>query len=155
MERYRYDEDTAFSLADDAATVARITRTTSANDLRAKKFGDWTALEVIGHVADMAEVFAERVRRMASEDRPHLVSVDQDKVHAERRNNERDPMDLSKRLLDAHGEIVRILMDASKRARIGIHDEMGEVDAAHIAGYQAKHAHEHVTELADAFPPTR
>lgn len=155
MERYRYDEDTAFSLADDAATIARITRTTSASDLRAKKFGDWTALEVIGHLADMAEVFAERVRRIASEDRPHLVSVDQDKVHAERRNNERDPMDLSKRLQAAHGEIVRILTDVPKRARIGIHDEMGEVDAAHIAGYQANHSYEHVIELANAFPPTR
>ena len=155
MERLRYDEDTAFALADDAATLARIVRTTPATDLRAKRFGDWTALEVIGHVADMADVFAERVRRIASEDRPHLVAVDQDKVHAERRNNERDPMELSKRVLAAHGEIVRLLMDKATRSRVGLHDEMGEVDAAHIAGYQARHSHEHATDLATAFPPSR
>lgn len=154
MERLRYDEDTAFTLADDAATVARIVRTTSAEKLRAKKFGDWTALEVIGHVADMAEIFAGRIRRIATEDRPRLLSVDQDKVHAERRNNERDPMELAKRLQVAHGEIVRVLMDAANQSRIGLHEEMGEVDGAHLGGYQARHAHEHVDELATAFPPT-
>ena len=155
MERLRYDEDTAFSLADDAATLARIVRTTSAAELRAKKFAEWTALEVIGHVADMADVFAERVRRIATEDRPHLPSVDQDRVAAERGNNERDPMDLSKRVQAAHGEIVRVLQTVANRSRIGVHDEMGEIDAAHIAGYHARHAHEHVGELAAAFPPQR
>lgn len=155
MERLRYDDDTAFSLADDAATLARIVRTTSAAELRAKKFAEWTALEVIGHVADMADVFAERVRRIASEDRPHLVAVDQDKLHAERRNNERDPMELSKRIQAAHGEIVRVLQTVANRARTGMHDEMGEVDAAHIAGYHARHSHEHIGELASAFPPQR
>ena len=153
MERLRYDEDTAFTLADDAATIARITRMVSAAELRAKKFGDWTALEVIGHVADMAEIFAGRVRRIVTEDRPRLVSVDQDKVHAERRNNDRDPVELAKRVQAAHGEIVRLLMDAANRGRLGIHEEQGEVDAAHLAAYQASHAHEHTTELASAFPP--
>ena len=153
MERLRYDEDTAFTLADDAATIARITRMVPAAELRTKKFGDWTALEVIGHVADMAEVFAGRIRRIVSEDRPRLVSVDQDKVHAERRNNDRDPIDLAKRVQAAHGDIVRLLMDAANRGRLGIHEEQGEVDAGHLAAYQASHAHEHTTELASAFPP--
>ena len=155
MARFTYGDDQAFTLADDAATIQRITRAYPADQLRAKKFGDWNAVEVIGHVADMAEVFAERVRRMVSEDKPRLVSIDQDKVHAERKNNERDPMELAKRIQAAHGEIVRLLMDSANRARIGVHEEMGEVDAAHIAGYQANHSHEHAAELAAAFPPAR
>ena len=155
MARFSYGDDQAFTLADDAATIQRITRAYPAAELRAKKFGDWTAVEVIGHVADMAEIFAERVRRMVTEDRPRLVAIDQDAVHAERRNNERDPMALAKRVQSAHGEIVRLLMDRANRARLGVHEEMGEVDAAHIAGYQANHSHEHVTELAAAFPPAR
>ena len=154
MERLKYDDQTAFTLADDAATVARIVRTTTADKLRAVKFGDWTALEVIGHVADMAEVFAGRVRKIASEDKPRLAPVDQDKVHAERKNNARDPMELSKRLQAAHSEIVRLLMKRTDRDRLGIHGDWGEVDAAHVAGYQARHAHEHVTEIASKFPPT-
>ena len=155
MERLRYVDDTAFTLADDAATLARIVRTVPAERLRAKTFGEWTTVEVIGHVADMAEVFAERVRRIASEDRPRLASVDQDTLAAERRNNEREPIELARRVQVAHGEIVRILTTFGNRSRLGEHDEMGEVDAAHLAGYQARHAHEHVSELASAFPPDR
>ena len=76
MERLRFDDDSAFTLADDAATIARIVRTVSADRLRAVKFGDWTAVEVIGHLADASEMFAERVRRCIDEDRPALPSFD-------------------------------------------------------------------------------
>jgi hypothetical protein len=154
MERLRYDDDTAFALADDASTVARIVRTVTPERLRSVKFDQWSALEVIGHVADMAEVFAERVRRISAEERPTLPSVDQDAVAAERRNQEGDPMRIAKRIQAAHGEIVRLLGNVANRARIGVHSEWGEVDAAHVAAYQARHAHEHVTELAAKFPPT-
>ena len=155
MERLGYDEDTAFTLADDAATVARVVRTIPAEQLRAAKFDEWTALEVLGHVADMAEVFAERVRRMVGEERPRLPAVDQDAVHAQRRNNERDPMELSKRIQASHGEIVRLLATPANRSRAGVHGEWGEIDAAHVAAYQARHAHGHVSDVAAKFPPAR
>jgi hypothetical protein len=155
MEKLRFDEDSAFTLADDAATIARIVRTVSADRLRAVKFGDWTAVEVIGHLADASEIFAERVRRCIDEDRPALPSFDQDALAAERRNAERDPMELSRRLSSAHAQIVRLLMDEPARSRPGIHSEYGELDAGHFGAYQARHAHEHSAELAAAFPPTK
>jgi hypothetical protein len=155
VERLSYDEDNAFTLADDAATLARIVRTVSADRLRAVRFGDWTAVEVIGHLADSAEIFAERVRRCIQEDRPTLASFDQDAIAAERRNGERDPMELSRRVSAAHAEIVRLLMDERARSRPGIHSEQGELDAGHFGAYQARHGHEHAAELASAFPPTR
>jgi hypothetical protein len=153
MERLQYDEDTAFTLADDASTVARIARMATADQLRATKFGEWTGLEVLGHVADMAEVFAGRVRRVAAEERPRLPAVDQDKVQAERRNNAREPMEFAQRIQAAHGEIIRILSTTANRVRLAVHEEQGEVDAAHLAGYHARHAHEHVTAVAAQFPP--
>src|SRR2546423_1872857 len=76
MERLRYDEDTAFLLADNAATIARIVRTVPSERLRATRFGEWTAVEVLGHLADSAEIFAERVRRCVTEERPTLQSFD-------------------------------------------------------------------------------
>jgi len=155
MERLRYDDDTAFTLADDASTVARIARMATADQLRAAKFDEWSGLEVLGHVADMAEVFAERVRRIAAEDMPRLPGVDQDKVHAERRNNTREPMEFAERIQAAHGEIIRILSRHANRSRLGIHEEQGEVDAAHLGGYHARHSHEHVSDVAAHFPPTR
>ncbi len=153
MDRLRYDEDSAFTLADDAATLARIVRTVAADRLRAARFGEWTAVEVIGHIADSAEIFAERVRRCIEEDRPALASFDQDELAKERRNAERDPMDLSRRVSAAHATIVRLLMDERARSRPGIHSEHGELDAGHFGAYQARHGHEHAVELANAFPP--
>jgi hypothetical protein len=153
VERLSYDDDTAFTLADDASTIARVVRTATRDELRALKFDQWTALEVIGHVADMAEVFAERVRRMVGEDKPSLPGADQDAIHDARRNNEREPMDFAKRIQAAHGEIVRLLAVKANRARTGVHAEWGEIDAAHVAAYQARHAHEHVTQIAERFPP--
>jgi hypothetical protein len=148
-----YDEDTAFTLADDAATLSAIVRRTPDDRLRATKVGDWSAKEAIGHVADMAEVFAERIRRIATEDRPALPGVDQDAVHAERKNNERDPMALTKRIQAAHGLIVQLLQRPGVRDRLGLHAERGEVTAGWLAAYQARHSHEHVTELQPHFPP--
>ncbi len=153
MEKLTFDEDAAFRLADDAATITRIVRTTPAERLRATRFGDWTAVEVIGHVADSAEIFAERVRRCVDEERPVLRSYDQDAIARERRNNERDPVELARRIDRAHREIVQTLMNEALRARPGVHDEYGELDAGHLGAYHARHAHEHAAELAAAFPP--
>ena len=153
MDRLRYDEDSAFTLADDAGTLARIVRTVDADRLRSVRFGEWTAVEVIGHLADSAEIFAERVRRCIEEDRPALPSFDQDEIAKERRNAERDPMDLSRRVSAAHAAIVQLLIDERARSRPGIHSEHGELDAGHFGAYQARHGHEHAVELATAFPP--
>jgi hypothetical protein len=152
-DELRYDEDTAFTLADDAATISAIVRRTPDEQLRAVKIGEWTAKEVIGHVTDMAEVFAERVRRCATEERPALQSVDQDAIQAERKNNDADPMALSKRLHAAHATIVQHLQQPGIADRVGMHAERGPVTAGWLGAYQARHAHEHVTELQPLFPP--
>jgi len=154
VERLRYDEDKAFWLADDAATVARIVRTVPADRLRATKFDQWTAVEIIGHLADAAEIFADRVQLCIDEDRPTVTSYDQDALAAERRNNERDPMELSRRLSKAHSRIVQLLQQAGAAERPGRHSDWGEVNAGHFAAYQADHSHGHTGELAKAFPPT-
>ena len=153
IDDLRYDEDTAFTLADDAATISAIVRRTSDEQLRAVKLGDWTAKEVIGHVADMADVFAERVRRCTTEDRPALGGVDQDQMHAERKNIDADPMALSKRIQAAHAAIVRQLQQPGATDRIGVHAERGAVTAGWLGAYQARHSHEHVAELQPHFPP--
>ncbi|MEO8633623.1 MAG: DinB family protein [Chloroflexota bacterium] len=154
MERLRYDEDAAFLLADTSATLARIVRTVPAERLRATRFGEWTAVEVLGHLADGAEIFADRVQRCVDLERPAIASYDQDAIAAERRNAERDPLELSRRVMSAHRRMVQLLASPDRRSRPGVHAEWGEVDAGHFAAYQAKHASEHTGELAKAFPPT-
>lgn len=148
-----YDEDTAFSLADDAATVSALVRRTGAERLRAHRVGDWSAVEVIGHLADAAEIFAERIRRCIDEDEPAIASYDQDALARERGNASADPMELSRRLHQGHQRIVHLLQAPGAAERPGVHATWGRVTAAHFAAYQARHSREHVAELADAFPP--
>ena len=149
----RYDEDTAFTLADDAATISALVRRTPDPELRAVRIGDWTAKEVIGHLADLAEVFAERVRRCATEDRPALASVDQDAMQAERRNNDADAMALSKRMQVAHAQLVQMLQQPGAADRLGLHAERGSVTAGGLGASHARHSHEHGVELQPFFPP--
>lgn len=135
---------------DGAATVSRIVRTASAERLRVTRFGDWSALDVIGHLTDTAEVFAERVRRALEEDAPTLPAIPDGMLGDARR----DPMDLSKRLLQAHQRIVALMQRPGAAERTAIHSDWGRVNAGHIAAYQADHTDEHVAALAAAFPPT-
>lgn len=148
-----YDEDTAFALADDAATVSALVRRAGAERLRAPRFGQWSALEVIGHLADAAEIFAERIRRCIEEDEPAIASFDQDAVAAERGNASADPVELSGRLQQAHGQIVQLLQTPGSAERTGVHAEWGRVTAGHFAAYEARHSRGHIAELAEAFPP--
>ena len=108
---------------------------------------------MIGHLADAAEIFAERIQRCIDENRPAIASYDQDALAAERRNGEREPLELSRRLSRAHSRIVQLLQRTELRSRPAIHSAWGEVDAGHFAAYQSDHAHGHVGELAQAFPP--
>jgi len=149
----RYDEDAAFTLADDAATVSALVRRTPDERLRAARFGDWNAKQVIGHLAASAEVFAERVRRCIEEDRPGLPGWDQDAADAAADHTNADAMALSRSLQASHARIVGLLTRPGAAERIGVHAERGPVTAGWLGAYQARHSHEHATELARAFPP--
>ena len=150
MELLRYDDDKALALMDGAATVARIVRTYGAEQLREKRFEQWSAVDLIAHLADTAEVFAERVRRALEEDTPHLQVMPEG-----RRLDETDPMALATRLQRAHARMVALMQVPGAADRPAVHSEWGPVNAGHIAAYQADHTADHVSELAAAFPPAR
>ena len=145
-----YDDDTAFTLMDVAATVNAIVRRVPAERLRAARFGDWDGVELIGHVTDVAEVFAERVRRAVAEDSPALTAIPEGMLG----DSQRDPMDLARRLLAAHQRIVAALQAPAAASRPAIHQEWGPVNAGHLAAYEAGHSGAHASEFATAFPPT-
>ncbi len=152
-EELRYDEDAAFTLADDAATVSALVRRTPDERLRAARFGEWNAKQVIGHLAVSAEVFAERVRRCVEEDRPALPGWDPDAADAAADNTNADAMALSRRLQAAHALIVQLLARPGAVERLGLHAERGPLPAGWFGAYQARHSHEHAAALAAAFPP--
>lgn len=148
-----YDEDVAFTLADGAATVSAIVRRAPDERLRSTRFGEWSAKQVIGHLADSAELFADRVRRALEEDMPHLPAWDGDAAAARGAYDSGDAMEMSRRIQRAFHEIVTLLQRPGAAQRPARHADWGVVPAGHLAAYQAKHSHDHVAELQRAFPP--
>lgn len=144
-----YDDDKAFALMDGAATVNRIVRTTPLERLRERRFGEWSAVQVLGHLADVADVFAERVRRAVEEDTPRLEAI----PGGSGADPDADPMALARRLLASHQRVVALLRSPGAAERPAVHSEWGRVTAGHIAAYLAAHSSEHTAELGPAFPP--
>jgi hypothetical protein len=91
--------------------------------------GEWSAIEVLGHIIDKMETWAMRVERIAAEDRPLLPNYDQDAYVREHGYQERPLQQLLDTLTQASNrfaEIVERLPDAALD-REGVHEESGPI----------------------------
>lgn len=148
-----YGEDEEQLLREDAETIAALVAKHDDATWRSLRIGEWSAKEVLGHLADCAEVAAERVRRCVLEERPFLLAFDQDELARERRNDERDLARLSDRLSAANEEITTLLAEPWNLDRPAVHAEKGDLTAGHIGADHAEHVHEHVEELRAVLEP--
>ena len=135
-------------LKDGSATIKRVVLTNPRDGLGVRRFGEWSAIDILSHVAKMAEVTRERLERCRREDAPAIASVDSGAML-----DERDPHALATRIWAAHAAIVELMMEPGLAKRPGTHPEWGRVPAEHFAAYHARHADEHFREVAQAFPP--
>ena len=147
-ELLRYNDDDVMRLKDGAATVNALVRRTPRERLAERRFDEWSALDVIAHVVDLAEVTRSRLERSLAEQNPRIESVPSGSL-----TDERDPMRLAKRLQTAHAAIVELLMEPGAQDRPATHSEWGETTAGHFAAYHARHADGHISELSRSFPP--
>ncbi len=143
-----YHDDLLMTLKDDAATVNALVRRTPRASLDERRFNDWSAVDLIAHVTLIAEVMRARIERCLAEDAPIIEAVPDGA-----RDPERDPVKLAQRLQRALGGIVALLIQPGAAERPATHPEWGSVSAGFFAAHQATHGHEHVVELANAFPP--
>lgn len=144
----RYDDDVVMTLKDDATTANALVRRTPRERLLERRFGEWSAVEVLAHVTDVAEVMRRRIERCVADDVPSIEAIGPGTLA-----DEPDPLRLTRRLQTAHSAIVELLLEPGAAEREAIHPEFGRVNAGFFAAYQAKHGHEHIDELARAFPP--
>lgn len=151
MNELRYTEVHARRLREDAEALAALVAKHDDATWRSKRLGEWTAKEVLGHLTQTAEVFAERVRRCVVEERPRFPDFDADRAVAEARHNEGDPARLASRVATANEEIATLLAEPWNLDRIGFHEIQGERTAGHFGAYHAEHAHGHVEELRSLF----
>ena len=107
--------------------------------------GEWSVLELIGHIADAELVVGGRYRWIIAEDRPEIFPYDQDLWAARLRHNEADPAELIapfEAMRTANLALWRRI-PVEERARDGIHRERGpesyELTFKLLAGHDLFH----------------
>ena len=114
--------------------------------------GEWSAREVIGHLADAELAYAMRLRLVVAQDRPHLTWYDEE-AWVERFG----PLDEDARvtlarwraLRDANVRLFESLAD-EEWARGGIHDTDGLLTVETIAKRMVAHDRNHLDQIRSA-----
>lgn len=119
----------------------------SAGDLDARPIpGKWSTREVICHVADMDQVYAERMKRVIAEKEPTLSNADPDQFAARLAYAHRDVAEEIALIEAIRAEVARILrtLGPADFQRRGIHSSDGPLTLATLLERITGHIPHHV-----------
>ena len=119
---------------------------------------EWTAREVVHHLADSEMTSAIRLRRLLAEDNPVIEGYDQEEF-ARRLHYDR-PLEASLATLGAVRRVTAELLGRlteAEWAREGTHSESGRYSVEDWLHIYAAHAHDHAAQIRHArdSAPTR
>lgn len=116
--------------------------------------GEWTAGEVMSHLADAELVYGFRIRLMLTRERPPLTAFDQD-AWVRRFAVADDPQSALARWRALRQSNLRLLdsLSESEWRRAGLHEERGETTVAEIAETMAAHDEGHLAQIQAAARP--
>lgn len=112
---------------------------------------DWTAREIVHHLADSEMTSAIRLRRLLAEDRPVIAGYDEQEF-ARRLYYDR-PIDTSLAALQAARRATAAILDRlteDEWAREGTHSESGRYTVLDWLEIYAAHAHDHAAQIKRA-----
>ncbi len=110
---------------------------------------EWSAREVVHHLADSETIAGIRFRRLLVEDRPEIQAYDEAEYARRLRYVDR-PMEPALRALEAARATTAQLLDAMTDAdwrRAGTHSESGPYSAERWLEIYAAHAHDHAAQI--------
>ncbi len=125
--RYLGDQDPADVQSQTAEVLAGLIEE-AGDHLRSRPAeGEWSVLELLGHVVDAEIVGAGRYRWTIAHDRPPMIGYDQDRWVERLRHNEDDPRELLAvfRALRAGNVALWARATPEERERVGMHAERG------------------------------
>ena len=111
--------------------------------------GPFALMEHAWHMADLEAVFAERIRRLASEDDPFFPDFDGERVAREREYLKLDLAAAVSGFSSAREETLRLLRGVSAWDRGGRQEGVGPISLADIPGRILDHDRAHLNEIAD------
>jgi hypothetical protein len=144
---------------DDPAEVAQSTASAvqslvrdAGSDLRRRPVtGEWSVLELVGHLADAEMVMSGRYRWTISQDKPPLLGYDQDLWVARLRHNEAQPEELLAVFSALRAANLRLWRqsNAEDRDRVAMHSERGPESYGLMFRMLAGHDRFHLNQMRD------
>lgn len=111
--------------------------------------GEWSAREVVHHLADSETIAAIRLRRLLVEDAPVIRGYDQE-VYARKLDYQNRAMEPALQAFQAARATTAQLLDAMTEAdwrRSGTHSESGSYSTERWLGTYSAHAHDHAAQI--------
>jgi len=114
--------------------------------------GEWSAVEVVGHMIDKMQIWTSRVERLMGEERPALPAYDQDALVREHDYLHADPELLFERLRQACERFATLVerIPISALQREGVHEEVGPMTLRRCIEVPLESAPEHLKQLRTA-----
>jgi len=150
---------------DDPAEVAQTTpsavqsllRDAGADLQRRPATGEWSVLELVGHLADAEMVMSGRYRWTISQDKPPLPGYDQDLWVARLRHNEAQPEELLAVFSALRAANLRLWRQATAedRDRVAIHGERGPESYGLMFRMLAGHDRFHLNQMRETLRAVR
>jgi uncharacterized damage-inducible protein DinB len=108
--------------------------------------GKWSIQQVVIHVADCEQVYADRMKWVISEDNPPLPGFDQEKWAAALLYEEQSAQEAAKLVELTRKQMASVLrkLPDDALARVGQHSERGAVKVIDLVQYMATHLDHHV-----------
>ena len=109
------------------------------------KLGKWSIQQIVIHVADTEQVYADRIKWVISEDNAPLPGFDQEKWAAALRYEDQVAEDACKLVELTRRQMSNVLrkLPDSVLNRTGVHSERGAVKAIDLVGYMVEHLDHH------------
>ena len=114
--------------------------------------GEWSAVEVVGHMIDKMQIWAGRVERLLVEERPALPGYDQDALVRDHDYLHADPDVLFEQLRQACERFATLVerIPTSALQREGMHEEVGPITLRQCIEAPLESAPAHLEQLRTA-----
>jgi hypothetical protein len=113
---------------------------------------EWSAAQVVGHLADAELVYAFRLKTILCEDRPHIQAYDENAWSERFARVDEDLKDTLARWRMLREHNVRLLdsLEEAEWRRAGVHAERGEMTIRAVASRMADHDRSHLDQIRRA-----
>ncbi len=151
-------DDDPVEVQEGTASAVRSLLNEAGSDLhRRPAAGEWSVLELVGHLVDAEMVMAARYRWTVSQDAPPLLGYDQDQWVARLRHNEDQPDELLALFSAMRAANLRLWRrsTAEDRERVAMHAERGPESYGLMFRMLAGHDRFHLNQMRDTLRMVR